>query len=87
MKTFQTFVVIAAGALALAGCNKSESTDAAEAAPEAAADNMSAPDAAPAAAEDAANAGAAATNAADANAAAAAEGLDGTGNPVGPGKI
>jgi hypothetical protein len=86
MKAFQTFVVVAAGALALAGCNKSESTNAAEAAPEAAADNMSADEAAPAVAEDAANAGAAATNAADASAASAAEGLDGTGNPVGPSK-
>lgn len=71
MQKIQTLALLSACALALSACNKAE----APAEAPAAADAM-----APMAESNTTDAMAGA----DANAAAAAEGLDGTGNPIGP---
>ncbi len=78
MKSLRTLALIAGSALALAACGKAENSEKAEETVENVADINASENAV------AADAGAMAANVADAN--AAASGLEGTGNPIGPGK-
>ncbi len=78
MKSLRTAMLIAGSALALAACSKADKSEQATAT----ADNMTEINASENAV--AVEAGAATANAVDAN--AAASGLEGTGNPIGPGK-
>lgn len=78
VKSLRTLALIAGSALALAACGKTENSEKAEATVENVADINASENAV------AVEAGAMAANAADAN--AAASGLEGTGNPIGPGR-
>jgi len=78
MKSLRTLALIAGSALALAACSKAENSEKAEATVQNVADINASENAV------AVEAGAMAANVADAN--AAASGLEGTGNPIGPGK-
>ena len=78
MKSLRTLVLIAGAALALAACSKADNSEQAEATVENVADANASENVV------AVEAGAMAANVADAN--AAASGLEGTGNPIGPGR-
>jgi len=78
MKSLRTLALIAGSALALAACSKAKNSEQAEATVENVADINAGENAV------AADAGAMTANVADAN--TAASGLEGTGNPIGPGK-
>lgn len=78
MKSVRTLAFIAGSALALAACGKADTSEQADAAVENVVDVNASANAV------AVEADAMAANAVDAN--AAASGLEGTGNPIGPGK-